>query len=203
MKQAAIAGAAREERTEVHRVVWKGEIIEFVIRRGSPRRRRTAIRVTREGEVQVLLPPRAAGMQAFAAVTSRGDWIARHLRDVKSRPPVRPPAYAAGEEHLVWGECYRLELALPGGDAFFPDGERAVLEDDAAKRMLRLRVRSADAETVRRQLFLWYREEIARRIAQRMDALCPSIPWLAVPPVWRVRVMRRRWGSCTGNGVLT
>ena len=36
-----------------------------------------------------------------------------------------------------------------------------------------------------------------------MDALCPSIPWLAVPPVWRVRVMRRRWGSCTGNGVLT
>ena len=203
VKQAAIAGAAREERTEVHRVVWKGEIIEFVIRRGSPRRRRTAIRVTREGEVQVLLPPRAAGMQAFAAVTSRGDWIARHLRDVKSRPPVRPPAYAAGEEHLVWGECYRLELALPGGDAFFPDGERAVLEDDAAKRMLRLRVRSADAETVRRQLFLWYREEIARRIAQRMDALCPSIPWLAVPPVWRGRVMRRRWGSCTGNGVLT
>lgn len=204
VKGSTAGAAAREERAEVHRVVWKGEVIDFVIRRGSPRRRRTAIRVTREGGVEVLLPPRAAGTQAFAAVTSRGDWIVRHLRAAESRPAVRPPVYAAGEEHLLWGERYRLELVLPGwGDAFGAEGERAAPGEDGAGRTLRLRVRSADAETVRRQLFLWYRDRISRRIAERMDALCPAIPWLAATPLWRVRVMRRRWGSCTGSGVLT
>lgn len=207
MKKACMdRDAAREgNAADIHRVVWKGDIIEFVIRRGSPRRRRTAIRVTREGGVEILLPPRAATAQAFAAVASRGDWIARHLQDVRKRPPIRPLAYAEGEEHLFLGERYRLRLALEDEDGLFltGGGKRALLREEAGEKCLRLRVRSADAETVRRQLLLWYKEEISGRIAERMNRLCPAVPWLEGIPQWRVRAMRRRWGSCTGSGVLT
>lgn len=60
-----------------------------------------------------------------------------------------------------------------------------------------------DPETVHKQLFLWYKTQIQKHIAYRLAALCPRIPWLTAVPTWRVRTMRRRWGSCTGSGVIT
>lgn len=185
---------------ETHSILWKGEAIDFVVRRGSARRRRMAIRVTRDGGVEVLLPPRASRREAFAAVVARGDWIVRHVREIKNSPQVRPPVYAQGEEHLFFGERYRLELVLAdGGD---PQAEGAFLRADG-RRILHLRVRSTDPQTVHKRLFLWYKAQISRCVAERLTVLCPSVPWLGDIPPWRVRVMRRRWGSCTASGVLT
>ena len=102
------------------RFVWNGETIAFCIRRGSARRKRTAIRITREGTVEVLLPPRAPRRLAFAAVQERGDWIVRHVRDMERRPRPTPLRYADGEEHLFLGETYRLKLVpWDDGDFFF------------------------------------------------------------------------------------
>ena len=110
---------ARE--TDEERFVWNGETIAFCIRRGSARRKRTAIRITGEGRVEVLLPPRAPRRLAFAAVRERGDWIVRHVRDMESRPRPEPLRYVDGEEHLFFGERYRLKL-VPWDDetVFFP-----------------------------------------------------------------------------------
>ena len=69
--------------------------------------------------------------------------------------------------------------------------------------LIQLRVDSDDPETVHKQLFLWYKTQIQKHIAYRLAELCPRIPWLAAVPTWRVRTMRRRWGSCTGSGVIT
>ena len=41
----------------VEHLLWNGQSIAFTIRRGSPRRKRTLIRVTRAGKVEVILPP--------------------------------------------------------------------------------------------------------------------------------------------------
>lgn len=188
------------EPAQTHSILWKGEAIDFVVRRGSARRRRIAIRVTRNGGVEVLLPPRASRREAFAAVAARGDWIVRHLREIKNSPQVRPPVYARGEEHLFFGEPHFLELVpADGGD---PQAEGAFVRADGV-RILRLRVRSTEPQTVHKRLFLWYKAQICRRIRERLTFLCPSVPWLEGIPPWRVRVMRRRWGSCTAAGVLT
>ena len=40
----------------VEHLLWNGQSIAFTIRRGSPRRKRTLIRVTRAGK-SVILPP--------------------------------------------------------------------------------------------------------------------------------------------------
>lgn len=40
----------------VEHLLWNGQSIAFTIRRGSPRRKRTLIRVTRAGKVEVILP---------------------------------------------------------------------------------------------------------------------------------------------------
>ncbi len=59
----------------VEHLLWNGQSIAFTIRRGSPRRKRTLIRVTRAGKVEVILPPFLLRKEAFAAIQSRGGWI--------------------------------------------------------------------------------------------------------------------------------
>ena len=102
-----------DRETDEERFVWNGETIAFCIRRGSARRKRTAIRITGEGRVEVLLPPRAPRRLAFAAVRERGDWIVRHVRDMESRPRPEPLRYVDGEEHLFFGERYRRGTTKP------------------------------------------------------------------------------------------
>lgn len=182
-----------------------GETIAFSIRRGSARRKRTAIRLTPEGAVEVLLPLRAPRRMAFAAVQTRGDWILRRLRELAERPRPAPLRYVDGEEHLFLGERYRLKLvSRDDGKSFFSGDEKnGRLVVTGTSQLLCLRVRSDDPEAVHKQLFLWYKAQIQKRIRERASELCSGIPWLNGIPPCRVRVMRRRWGSCTGAGVLT
>lgn len=189
----------------VEHLVWNGQSIAFTIRRGSARRKRTLIRVTRAGEVEVILPPRAPRKEAFSAIQSRGGWILRHLCEIKSYPQPEPLHYANGEEHLFLGVYCRLELVVCGVEKKIlpPDEKFGQLVVTGRSQLIRLRVRSDDSETVHKQLSLWYKVQIQNRIAHRLTELCPCIPWLAAVPAWRVRTMRRRWGSCTRNGVIT
>ena len=157
------------------RFVWNGETIAFCIRRGSARRKRTAIRITREGTVEVLLPPRAPRRLAFAAVQERGDWIVRHVRDMERRPRPTPLRYADGEEHLFLGETYRLKLVpWDDGDFFFSGAEKnGRLVVTGTSQLLCLRVRSAAPEAVHKRLFLWYKVQIQNRIEDDMKKSNP------------------------------
>ena len=74
----------------VEHLLWNGQSIAFTIRRGSPRRKRTLIRVTRAGKVEVILPPFLLRKEAFAAIQSRGGWILDRLREIQSCPQPSP-----------------------------------------------------------------------------------------------------------------
>ena len=54
----------------IEHLSWNGQSIAFTIRRGSARRKRTLIRVTRTGKVEVVLPPRLPRRAAFSANVS-------------------------------------------------------------------------------------------------------------------------------------
>lgn len=189
----------------VEHLLWKGQSIAFTIRRGSPRRKRTLIRVTRAGKVEVILPPFLLRKEAFAAIQSRGGWILDRLREIQSYPQPSPLYYTDGEEHLFLGAYYRLQLVVCGVKKKFLASDEKIGQSVVTGRsqLIQLRVDSDDPETVHKQLFLWYKTQIQKHIAYRLAELCPRIPWLAAVPTWRVRMMRRRWGSCTGSGVIT
>ena len=87
----------------VEHLLWNGQSIAFTIRRGSLRRKRTLIRVTRAGKVEVILPPFLLRKEAFAAIQSRGGWILDRLREIQSCPQPSPLYYTDGEEHLFLG----------------------------------------------------------------------------------------------------
>mgnify|MGYP003378970234 CR=1 FL=1 len=95
----------------VEHLLWNGQSIAFTIRRGSLRRKRTLIRVTRAGKVEVILPPFLLRKEAFAAIQSRGGWILDRLREIQSCPQPSPLYYTDGEEHLFLGTYCSLYAA--------------------------------------------------------------------------------------------
>ncbi len=113
--------------------------------------------------------------------------------------------YTDGEEHLFLGTYCRLQLVVCGVKKKFLSSDEKIGQSVVTGRsqLIQLRVDSDDPETVHKQLFLWYKTQIQKHIVYRLAELCPRIPWLAAVPTWRVRTMRRRWGSCTGSGVIT
>lgn len=228
----------------VEQILFRGETIPFCILKGSRRRKRLAIRVTREGQVEVLVPPRASRKDALRAVASRGEWILRHVHAMKIRPQAAPLLYTSGEAHWFLGREYVLDVAckantesttVPEIPAVLPTGSKTSFmacvrtffgldgTDDSDKpKPVRLKRRSApevcldasegrllvrlsapDPEVICRALQGWYRTEALRILAERLNVLCPAIPWLSGIPPWKVKLMRRRWGSCTARGELT
>lgn len=193
-------------RTEAQEcLTWRGENIPFTIRKGSPRRKRTLIRVIPGGEVEVILPPKASDRDALTALRSRGDWVLTQRRRMQTRPTPQPLRYVSGEKHLFLGEYYPLELVLPSSEATSTKTEDFFSTPVVTGRsqLLRIKVNSDAPETVHKQLFLWYKKQIQKRIEDRLSDMRLYIPWLTTLPPWRVRCMRRRWGSCTGSGIIT
>ena len=141
----------------VEHLLWNGQSIAFTIRRGSPRRKRTLIRVTRAGKVEVILPPFLPRKEAFAAIQSRGGWILDRLREIQSCPQPSPLYYTDGEEHLFLGTYCRLQLVVCGVKKNFLSSDEKIGQSVVTGRsqLIQLRVDSDDPETVHKQLFLW------------------------------------------------
>ena len=152
--------------------------------------------------------PRGEGGGHPSPVPASKRGLRRHLdrlREIQSYPQPSPLYYTDGEEHLFLGTYYRLQLVVCGVKKNFLASDEKIGQSVVTGRsqLIQLRVDSDDPETVHKQLFLWYKTQIQKHIAYRLAELCPRIPWLAAVPTWRVRTMRRRWGSCTGSGVIT
>ena len=139
----------------VEHLLWNGQSIAFTIRRGSLRRKRTLIRVTRAGKVEVILPPFLLRKEAFAAIQSRGGWILDRLREIQSCPQPSPLYYTDGEEHLFLGTYCRLQLVVCGVKKNFLSFDEKIGQSVVTGRsqLIQLRVDSDDPETVHKNSF--------------------------------------------------
>ncbi len=171
--------------------VFPDETVRCAVRYGSVRRRRILIRIVNHDVVEVLLPPGLPLKEAEAAVYRRRDWIAEQLDRLRRNPA--PPAYRNGEEHLYLGRVHRLDILSSRA-------RQGVHRDDGR---LVINCRSTDPNRIRRLLIAWLHEQAEKVFAARFAALAADIPWLTAVPPWRVRTMRRRWGSCTADGRIT
>ena len=172
---------------------------EFPVRivRGTPRRRYLAVRVTDAGHVEVLVPRWAAARDIQGVLCSKADWILRHLQRVQQLPPVVPKHYVDGEQHFFRGRLHSLQLIS------CPESRAASVSIVPETDRLQIRMKDPSPCRVRKVLERWYREEAYQLIGERLKVLCASIPWLKCVPPWKLRTMRRRWGSCSHTGKLT
>lgn len=155
--------------------------IPHTVRR-SPRAKRVRITVTPEGQVEVVLPQRAAERQAAAALRELGPWVRKRLAEVEQRRErmARPPGtvpYLGWDLRLV-PEAGRTRVHRRGLDVHVPADPAQ--QADALERFYR---RAA-------------REELAPRVDHAAAALGKRCTKLTI------RNQRTRWGSCSSTGAL-
>lgn len=157
-------------------------------------RQRLAITVHPDKRVEVVAPEGRPLDEVLGRVRRRAAWIVRQLDAFDRLHPLPTPRrYVGGETHLYLGRQYRLRFQTPEGkECVKLQGK--YLHVHAADR--------DDAERVKGLLEGWYREHARAVFDRRLDAChAAAVGVLGIErPVFQLRKMTRRWGSCTQAG---
>ncbi len=113
-------------------------------------------------------------------------WIERKLREWESRKPIRKH-FAEGEKFLFLGNEYPLKFASHQRKGVIFDGSSII-------------VKPADAESIRRRLINWYKEQAKPIIPPRVRHLA-DIHGFTYSRI-RITSARKRWGSCSPDNSL-
>ncbi len=140
-----------------------------------------------EGRVRVAAPPSISEDAIRVAIVTRLGWIKKKQREFagQAREPERQ--YVSGETHYVWGKPLRLLIKpsrLRGCQIALEGVDRLVMATPH------------DATVTQKSQWMssWYREALKERASPRIEKWSEK---LGVPiPLWGVRVMRTKWGSC-------
>ncbi len=176
----------------IHNMLHGADTIAYEI--VYSRRKTLGITVHADRRVTVRAPRGTGAAEIAGLVREKAGWIVEKRRMFADLPPPPPPPrYVSGESHLYLGRPYRLQIN---------EGRRqgAALDGDT------LRLCSRDpgsAEHNEALLREWYRGRAREVFSARLDACCPRAAALGIarPPL-KIRLMKRRWGSCSSKGSI-
>ena len=176
-------------------ILHEGLTIRYRLTAGRSRAGTVSLRVRRDGQVLVSVPPRVPAAFAHRLVREKADWIAGHLKTVAAlpAPPLPEERFEHGTMHALFGQDYPLMLMRH-------DKARPVVGFDGEA--IRIHARDAAPEVLSEALDRWYRQQLSARIAQDLRELAATMPWVDALPAFRLKDMRTRWGSCSGRGNL-
>ena len=110
--------------------------------------------------------------------------------------------YVSGETHFYLGKKYQLQITdtsqgvavkLKNGKFLVPSKFPWSRDEET---MLKR------AEEVKTRLQAWYKARAQSLLKQRLEILCKIVPWCTSVPPCRLRLMKKRWGSCSDSGSL-
>lgn len=164
-------------------------LVEVVMVRRK--RKRLALVVEADGEVQCRMPLRCSQRTAEAFVFEHQDWILRAMARVKDRAGRPSPQFAEGAVHYFLGQPYHL---MPRQDL----PAKAQVRNSA----LFVRAASDDEAQIQMRLEAWYRTQAIMIFNRRLSALVDCFG-LQPASCLKVRKMKAKWGSCSQSGVIT
>jgi predicted metal-dependent hydrolase len=172
-------------------IQYGGETIAYLLT--SAPSDRLSISVHPDLRVTVTAPIGVSQAKLDERVRARAGWILKQRRQFEQYHPL-PTArrFVSGESHRYLGRQYRLKVSA-GRDSVALRGRYihvSLAGDRDASRVAALPAR-------------WYRERARIAFERRLDLCIARLPSLSEPaPTVRLRIMRRRWGSCTTEGVI-
>jgi predicted metal-dependent hydrolase len=159
--------------------------------RFSARRRYPAVIVYPDLRVEVVAPPGTPLSSIDDLYRRKSDWVGRTLERFRAEPcRTLERTYAPGERFLLAGRECVLVFEESGGYAARFDGDSLCVPVPAG----------TAADEVRERVVELYRQSA-------IEAIGPLIGHHAArmsldPPPFRVKYLRRRWGSCSRAGRL-
>ncbi|MDY6973016.1 MAG: SprT family zinc-dependent metalloprotease [Thermodesulfobacteriota bacterium] len=178
----------------VQRVIEFGSrTIPYCLHRGE--RKRMRIVVSPELTVNIFVPYSAVDEEVIRVINEKAPWIIRTLDKLESYQPLpMPKHYLSGETLVYLGRRYRLRIK---------NGSK-----QSAKllgRFLWVWVEDkTDAQRVKKSVGAWYRKRAHETFGRYMEKCYRIASRHGIPePDMVIRLMRRRWGSCSSSGRIT
>lgn len=166
------------------------EKIEYNIK--YQKRKTLALHVLADASVEVRAPKWLAKREINHFVEARMQWIAEQREKILANLQGKP-AYRQGDAYYYLGHKYPLHIVQ--GDrpsiSFLDDQFQVTVKD------------VDDREQIKKLLERWYRQQGERLFTERLDACLKVMPEATPKPVLKLRRMRRRWGSCSSQQVVT
>jgi len=155
------------------RYTYKGFEIEHIIK---PRMKNIYFRITDSGEVTVS-SSKISKKRVFELIDEKEVWIAKALQRVTEKPRL-----VKGKEILYFGETYPLE--------YHPQFAK-----------LKQKCDNSEEEKIDTHYQNFYKKEAQSYLQERLDHF--SIVMGLNPKEMKLRRMKRQWGNCRSNGVIT
>ena len=175
----------------------QGRLIAYEIAHRPRVTRRIHLELNERGRLRVVAPRRLSRRDIHETLQKSADYVARFLEDARARRArERRLRYVNGEQHLLLGRRYPLEIRVEPGARrhvrWMSDRIRLVFPE------------RPDTDAVRALLLKGYRDLALEDFAVRLREVCEQAPWTRrrKPPL-RVRRMKASWGTCSADGVIT
>lgn len=175
----------------MHEVAYGTEQIEFEL--SFSERKTLEISVFPDASIVVVAPQGAALDKIKAKVLKRAFWIQEQRRFFLSLHPYeQEKEYVNGETHFYLGRRYRLKIT-----------ETAMLSVKLKGKFLHVHaIDKTNSKAIKQQLQDWYKVQAKRRFQERLKLAYEKIKREGIAfPNLSIRVMRKRWGSCTKQGI--
>ena len=186
------------------RVLSYGDtVFEYTLFRRAQGRRKVALTVLPDGEIAVAATESLPLEQIEDVIRQRARWILDTRETFAGQKRFAMAyRYVSGESHFYLGRKYQLsimdesqgrEVKLKNGRFLVPSAFPWSEDEETAARR---------AEEVKSRLQAWYKAKAAQVLTKRLKELCKLVPWCDDIPPYGLRLMKKRWGSCSDNGSL-
>ncbi|MDY6854202.1 MAG: SprT family zinc-dependent metalloprotease [Thermodesulfobacteriota bacterium] len=158
-------------------------------------RKRLRIVVSPELTVDIFAPNSASVEEVKKAINRKAAWIIKTLDKLESYHPLpMPKRYLSGETLVYLGRQYRLKIEN--------DSKRSA---KLLGRFLCIWVEDKkDTQSVKKSVEAWYRKRAHETLVRYMEKCYRIASRHGIPePDMVIRLMRRRWGSCSPSGRIT
>ena len=167
---------------------------KFVIDVALVNRKRLSVTVHPDLKITARAPAGYEPEDIRKRLEKRASWIARQVGFFERFQPLpMERKFVSGETHYYLGRQYRLRIR---------PGERARVR--LVGRFFEMELLDpSKSENTKALMLDWYSTHARKLLARRLTQCLPPIFIMKVPePEVCYRRMKKRWGSCSGNGVL-
>lgn len=177
--------------TTIQQINYGSKRIEYVLSFAT--RKTLGIKVMPNGLVSVTAPNDAIISEINKTVKSKASWILKQQAFFCAYKPFTPQRkFVNGETHLYLGRQYKLQII-----------EDSINEIKLYRGMMIMKTKKNNPEYLEKILNKWYKEKAIFYFEELLNnSLEKFIKYKIEKPVLDIRLMQKRWGSCTKSGKI-